>query len=187
MYNKNIEFKILPEHFNCLDIADQQLNEIYDKGQLRLNASEITSIVKIIVNDFFTNEKMISELNNYLRRCETYIRYKLIDHNIALIEYDARKMYSPRFKVNIYGLNPKCSDDIKNIIPITAEELHNVFYDLAFTWLYTRVQAHMKDIMFKKCLNIDRKKDLNMMDDQWIIKGSYDELVDTYLILSTQL
>lgn len=187
MFNKDIKFRILPKHFKCLDIADQQLHKIYDQDQLRLNASEITNIVKIIIDEYFTTDKIIDELNAYLRECETYTRYKLINHEIVLVEYDSRKVFSPRFKVQINGCNPKFIDEIKSVTPITAKKLQKTFYNLAFTWLYTRVQMHMKDIIFKKCLNVNTKKKLNMMNDQWIIKGSYDELVDTYLIFSKQL
>jgi hypothetical protein len=187
MFNENIEFRILQQHFSCLDIADNELKELYNKGQFRLNASEITDIVKIIIDEFFTNEKIINELNAYLRECETYTRYKIIDHDVILVEYDQKRICTPRFKVNVYGINPKHTDNIKNITLVSEKELKKIFYHLAFTWIYTRVQMHMKQIIFDKCLKIDTDKQLNMMDEQWIIKGTYDELVDTYLILSTYL
>lgn len=187
MFREDVKFGVLPQHFDCLRIAEQELEGLYDEGHMRLNSSEITEIVKHMVDEYFTVERIIGELNAYLRKCEVYLRYKLLDgKDIVLVKYDEDRMYTPRFKVNMYGIHPKHKEDIKLVTHVSEEELRKTFYGLAFTWLYTRVQSHMKDIMFKKCLRLDEDKELGWMDDQWIIKGSYDELVDTYLCLSAQ-
>ncbi len=144
---------------------------------LFIDEDDINIILKESIDSFFTLNMMVKQFNYALKG--TDIRYKCIDDIIYLVTYNE----SGNFKVASHFIHE--NEDVKSKVVIPTEHFRELFYCYSHEYFYGRMRSMEKHILFNKCCELDKMKEANVMEDTYIIRGGYYDLVETYNYLQS--
>ena len=172
------EFTLLRHHFGIFDKHIDKKFEALIKDHLDITEDEKEQIVRESIIEWFDKWRMCKHINYILRKSNVYHRYEHDGDNIFRVEYNPKMFPSSRFNAgeNFYGM----SDNMLSAEKVDVEEFTEWFVRWASPYFIQRTDLVMKNILFKRCIELDDENDTQILTDRWIIKGDYEDLVDTY-------
>lgn len=173
---------------NYHGIFDKELYPQFEalmEDHLDISDEERESIVRNAILNYFTPSMMAEQLNYAYRKDYDLFRYKYIDGQAYLVEYDEKTAPRSQFTVSTHFIHKNEEREIKEVIKVPNEYFKELFINFAWEWFYSRTMMVMKQIIFHKCEVLDREKEAGIMEDTWIIRGDYFDLVDTYKYLQS--
>lgn len=179
------EFTLLRNYFKIFDDHLDKKFESMMTDHLNITDDEKEQIVRESIMGYFTLTKMCKHINYALRKSGKYHRYEVtctefIDEygEIVRIQYNKDKFLTSRFDNG--EIFHRYKDYMVSVDPIGVEIFKEKFYEWARPYFIQRTDSVMKQIIFHWCEILEKEKGTNIIQDSYIIKGDYEDLVDMY-------
>ena len=172
------DFTLLRDHFGIFDKHIDRKFEALMKDHLDITEDEKEQIVRESIIKWFDKWRMCRHINYILRKSNVYHRYEHDGDNIFRVEYNPNSFSSSRFDAgeNFYGM----SDNILSAEMVDVDDFTEWFIRWARPWFIQRTDLVMRQIIFHWCEILEKEKGTNIIQDSYIIKGGYEDLVDMY-------